>query len=693
MMLVNCRWVALLGGAITVAAAQMPIAFAQDAPADPAQRGTRATALQRLVVGAGEEKIAIDTPQAVSVVDQEELDQQQPTTVGDVFDTIPGVTVSGSERVLGETFNIRGIGAPESAGDEGRIIVTLDGASKFYESYRMGSFFSDPEFFKRVEVLRGPASSTLYGSGALGGVIVFTTKDAADYLDPGETAAIRVKSSYDSNPDGFLGSGLFAFRPNEHAEFLIGGNYRAADEYENGNGDTVPGSDFTAPSGLLKGTFHFGDANEQTIRASYVHWSSDDDNQPYAQVSTTPAFGNVDRKVTDKTATLSYENPASDNPWIDLKVTASYSDTTNEQENATGAGSVLFNDIVYGYETVQLSAENTIETSGASFENYLTFGVQASRRERTTDTVTPLGFHPEGTRVLTGFFVQDEYVWNERLTLIPGMRTDFQQLTPGDRITGASKSDDTAFSPKIAAHYKITDSYAVFGSLAHTERLPTIDEIFSSDFAPPLPANYSLDLQKERSNNIEGGVAFSDYGLFQPNDAFQIKTTVFYNDVRDYIERIRFAYPQYTNIGHVTLYGIEVEAAYDSEFLFAKAGYSLIRGKNEVTGGYLNTVPPDELTLTLGGRLPEHDLSFGWNGRFVAEQDRVVGTTTSRPRTGGFATHGIFLNWKPDDGDLAGLEARVSVENLFDKQYKEYLSNDDAAGRTFKLSLAREFSW
>ena len=690
-MLARSRWATVLGGAMTIALGHGHNAFAQQTGDTGIQKS--ATALQRLVVGMGQEKIAIDTPQAVTVVEQEELDQQQPTTVGDVFDTIPGVTVSGSERVLGETFNIRGIGAPESAGDEGRIIVTIDGATKFYESYRMGSFFSDPEFYKRVEVLRGPASSTLYGSGALGGIIAFTTKDAADFLDPGETAALRLKTSYDSNPNGLLGSGIFAYRLNEHAEFLLGGNYRKAGNYENGNGVEIPGSEFAAPSALLKGTFHFGDGNEQTLRASYTHWTSDDDNQAYAQVTTSPGFGTVDRTVTDRTATIAYENPASDNPWLDLKLSASYSDTTNEQENASGIGSPLFNDIIYGYETIQFGVQNTIETGGESYANFLTLGAQTTRRERTTDTIAALGFHPEGTTVLTGLFVQNEYIWNERLTLIPGVRFDFQELTPGDRILNAPNTTDTAISPKIAAHYKLNEMLAVFGSLAHTERLPTIDEIFSSDFAPPAPANYSLGLQKERSNNIEGGVAFSKYDVLQTGDVIQTKATVFYNDVRDYIERTRFAYPQYSNIGHVTLHGLEVELAYDNEYVFANAGYSLIRGKNEVTGGYLNTVPPDELTLTLGGKLPDHGLSFGWSGRFVAAQDRIVGTATSRPRTGGFATHGLFVNWKPLDGEFAGLEAGFRVENIFDKQYKEYLSNDDAAGRTFKLTLAKEFSW
>ena len=98
---------------------------------------------------------------------------------------LPGVNTSGSDRPFGQTFNIRGIGAPENSGDGGRIIVNVDGVQKFYEQYRLGSFFSDPELYKRVEVLRGPASSTLYGSGALGGVINFETKDASDFIAEG----------------------------------------------------------------------------------------------------------------------------------------------------------------------------------------------------------------------------------------------------------------------------------------------------------------------------------------------------------------------------------------------------------------------------------------------------------------------------------------------------------------------------
>ncbi|WP_205602622.1 TonB-dependent hemoglobin/transferrin/lactoferrin family receptor [Chelativorans alearense] len=682
------------------------------------------TALQRLVVGAGVEKVAIDTPQSVTVVDQQDIDEEQPMTVGEMLKRVPGVNTSGSDRVFGQTFNIRGIGAPESANEEGRIIVTVDGVTKYYEQYRMGGFFSEPELYKRVEVLRGPASSTLYGSGALGGVIRFETKDASDFIADGQNGALRLKSSYNSNKDGWLGSVILAQRMGENAEFLLTGNYRRADPYVTGNGTTIRSSDFEAWSGLAKGTFKVGD--EGTLRLSYQQWDSDADDQDYAQVGgsvsggTVSGFGTVDRHVIDKTAVVSYENPFSDNDWLDLKLSASFSDTTVEQRDASGvppfltcATSALFCDTDYGYQTWQFNAENTSEWHGEGWENYLTYGWQTAYQIRSAEAVdltgTPVGitFHPEGEDLKSGVFVQNEFVWNERLTLIPGMRIDWHRLSPDDSTDLGEAEEDFAFSPKIAAHYRFNDTFAIFGSIAHTERFPTIDEVFSTAGSRTayLP---SYDLKKERSNNFEAGFAVSGYDLAQPGDSLQIKTTGFYNRVNDLIDtnpaldgQTGFVpVPGYVNIESAEIYGFEVEAAYDADHVFAEAGYSYVVGKDRDTDDYLTTIAPHELSLTLGGKLPQHDLRFGWRARIVAApQDRARRsseanwTDSSRRFAKSFDVHDVFLTWKPDDGKFAGWEAGLGVDNIFDKQYKEFLHNDPAKGRTFKVSLAKQFGW
>ena len=246
----------------------------------------------------------------------------------------------------------------------------------------------------------------------------------------------------------------------------------------------------------------------------------------------------------------------------------------------------------------------------------------------------------------------------------------------------------------------------MFGSLAHTERFPTIDEVFStaSSTSTFLP---SLGLKKEKSNNIEAGFALSGSDLLQAGDAGQMKVTGFHNDVTDLIALNRPFVPGpnnkpgFINIDQAELYGFEVEAAYDADYVFANAAYSYVVGKNKETDAYLTTVAPHELALTLGGKMPEHDVRFGWTARFVAgPQDPARDRNSppvSEPNSTRFATafdvHDIFMTWQPQDGQFSGWEANLGVDNIFNRQYKEFLMNDDAKGRTFKVSLSRQFGW
>jgi hemoglobin/transferrin/lactoferrin receptor protein len=563
----------------------------------------------------------------------------------------------------------------------------------------MGSFFSDPELYKRVEVLRGPASSTLYGSGALGGVINLTTKDASDFLQDGQKGALKLKSTYDSNGSGFLGNATLATRMGDNSEFLLTGNYRRSDSFVDGNGVIIPGSAFDAWSGLAKGTFRFGEGNEQVLRVSYQRWQGTALDQAYSQTGTLAVFGNVDRHVTDQTAQISYENPASDNPWLDLRVALSFSDTMNRQANATSPflGALGF-DTDYAYQTWSGRVENTIEHSGGSWENYLTLGVQASHQNRVADTAlgVPLSFHPEGTEARLGFYAQDEFVWDERLTLIPGVRVDHVWTNPSSAIPGATPSQDTAFSPKLAALYKFNDNVSIFGSVAHTERFPTIDEMFATnapDGTYPGGRTVSPGLQKERSNNFELGFAVSGYDVIAPGDSAQVKTTVFYNDLSNLITTnpargLPTPVSYYVNVAQARIYGVEVEGAYEADYWFTRAAFSALKGENKLTGAPLNSIPATTFALTVGGRVPQHGLEFGW--RALIASAAPAGTAGPTP---GYTVHDVYAAWKPFEGPLQGWEAFASVENLFDTQYQNNLAGDPGKGRTFKLTLARQFGW
>src|SRR4051812_37676449 len=106
--LVKSRAAALMGG-IAVAIIAQQGAVAQNVNA------TNITLLERLVIGAGAPKVAINTPQAVTVINQADIDREQASTTGELFANVPGVAIVGSQRQFGEAFNIRGIGTTENS--------------------------------------------------------------------------------------------------------------------------------------------------------------------------------------------------------------------------------------------------------------------------------------------------------------------------------------------------------------------------------------------------------------------------------------------------------------------------------------------------------------------------------------------------------------------------------------------------
>lgn len=648
------------------------------------------TVLDRVVVTTGEPKVASETPQSVSVVNQEDIDAEQATTIGDVLNELPGVKAVGSDRVLGESFNIRGIGTL-GASDESRIIVQVDGATKFHEQYRMGSLFSDPELYKQIEVLRGPASSTLYGSGALAGVISLTTKDASDYLKGDDDFAFREKLEFHDNREGFMTSSIVAYKPVEGVEVLGSFNYRRSRDFNDGSGAGISGSAFDAPNGLIKVRSTFGDDMEHSVRASYQHWETQQNGQDLSQTGTS-SFGDIDREVTDQTMVFTYDYEPLDNPLVDLDVNVSYTRSHVSQTNATLQGSfgnsALFEPVTYAYGIWSGRVTNTMEFTGDGYENYLTTGIETAWQERTADKESRTGstgngvtFHPGGTSYKTGIYAQNEFIWNDSLTLIPGFRVDYQSLKPGNAVTVTT--DDytaTAIAPKFAAFYKLTENFGVFGSVAYTERLPVLDEIYDN-------SSSNLNLSPEKSMNYEGGVSTNWKNIVLDQDAFAAKATVFHNQIEDLIERASTT-STYYNVGQSTIKGLELEASYNSPYVFTNWAYTMIRGEDTDTSLPLNSIPADEVAVTLGGRVPDWNLEFGWRGLVAWEQAERTGTTV---RTGGYFVHDVFASWKPDDGYLEGAEFRLGVDNIFDKYYREHLAGDPAKGRTVKVTLAKTF--
>jgi hemoglobin/transferrin/lactoferrin receptor protein len=698
-------------GLFLTTALVLPLALAAPAAAQEAREGIFQL-LGRIIFGTGTAKVAIDTPQAVTALEQEDLDRKQASTIGDVLKGVPGVQAAGaSTRPLGQAFNIRGIGTTEQTASEERIKVVVDGAPKFFEQYRLGSFFADPDLFKRVEILRGPASSTLYGSGTIGGVVSFTTRDASDFLGEGETTALRLKLGYESNGDVVKPGVIYAHRAG-NAEFLLALNTARGGEKVDGAGNVIPGTEYKGVSGLFKTKLSFGNDGDQSLTLSLSRTDSDLDDAPVTQTGFIDVFGNADIRAIDDTASLTWRHEFAANDLLDLTVQLSFTNTDVRKRDFSGTvltcapGNLLvLCESDFGYPTTVLKIENTADLSAGDWQNFVTVGLQLSEQSReATSILGPLAFHPEGTDRKLGLYAQGEFIWNDRLTLIPGLRVDFGERTPSafTASIGGEEVSETAVSPKLSALYKLNDNWAVFGTLARTERMPTLDELYSSDAGRTL----SLNLEKEEAETIELGFTYQREGLFSEGDSLRLKATGFYSDLTNLIviNSATGPVPRYRNVRSAEIWGAEVEAAYDADRWFASLGYSNVRSAyrgltiNPAANGLtLADTPAENVALTVGAKFPDQGLILGWTGYYYdAITTNSVSTSTeavTATRTPAYNTHDLFVTWKPQEGALDGLEVTLTVENVFDTDYKNNLATERGEGRNAKLTVGKTVTW
>jgi hemoglobin/transferrin/lactoferrin receptor protein len=201
------------------------------------------------------------------------------------------------------------------------------------------------------------------------------------------------------------------------------------------------------------------------------------------------------------------------------------------------------------------------------------------------------------------------------------------------------------------------------------------------------------DLKPEKSEGYEVGTRLRFRDVLQARDQVRFSFAWFDTDYEDFIETVVTATTTTpTNITNANIYGGEAELAYDGQVLFGGLTLSYVRGRDEGTGQWLESIPADKAVLTFGARLASWDLRMGWTSEFVDEQDRVrfstVTGSTPAERTGGYGVHGIFVSWQPDDGMLKGVRVNAGIDNLTDKNYRRHQATISEEGRDYHASVS-----
>ncbi|WP_427242731.1 TonB-dependent receptor plug domain-containing protein [Yersinia enterocolitica] len=177
---------------------------------------------------------AIDSfkhPGVVTVIDASMPQKQTATTAGEMLQNVPGVTVTGAGRTNGQNVNIRGY-------DQYGVLILIDGIRQGIKGAHFNGTFLDPALIKKVSVIRSPSTS-LFGSGALGGAIAYQTVDAADLLAKDQNFGFRI-SGFGASGYHSTGLGMSVFGRTENLDGIFAFSKRKVGNIYHGNGSEAP---------------------------------------------------------------------------------------------------------------------------------------------------------------------------------------------------------------------------------------------------------------------------------------------------------------------------------------------------------------------------------------------------------------------------------------------------------------------
>ncbi len=398
--------------------------------------------------------LILETPQSISTVTQQQLEDRKPQTLLDAVSYTPGVRIGGygfDPRY--DAFTIRGID------------VTYTGV--FREGLRQvnspnGLFRLEPYGLEGITILRGPAAS-IYGASSTGGIVDLISKRPT-FLPFREVEVQtgsygRIQGNFDLSGPVTSDNTLF---------YRLTGLVRdAGTEIGAVPDDRV----FIAPALTWKPT----DATTLTILGEYMdattggtaaylnNYATDAAGNPTSlSIGATRVFAG-DKRYNDfrqQQGRIGYEFEHRFNDMFTLRQHTRFSALGTNQEYVYG-GSGLTRENNWGVVS-DTHLESRVRTGPV--DHTILTGLDVSRLSYVSkqgfDATIPVGLDPvlsyreDQTQTLTGIYVQDQIKWqNWRLTL--GGRHDW--LTSEYNTAGFEfDSDDTKFTGRAALGY-VTD--------------------------------------------------------------------------------------------------------------------------------------------------------------------------------------------------------------------------------------------
>ncbi|MEM1137220.1 MAG: TonB-dependent receptor, partial [Bacteroidota bacterium] len=427
------------------------------------------------------EKDVMTEPVSIEVIKPVLLEQVNITRIDQVLEKIPGITVADGQ------VSIRS-GSSYAFGSGTRVQMILDGLpliSADRNDIRWNFF--PVEMTGQLEVLKG-ASSTLYGSSALNGVIHLRTMDAGEEPITEVTTYYQVFDKPENKAQAWWESAPFEYGVSfKHArqvglfDIIASGNYISTNSYIRG-GDSMQQRYFLKIKKRKKNYYGLelsllaGVMDSQ--EADFLFWENDNEGAfvPFGGDNPNNDFGIIDF----------------DRRQFTLQPQIIYTDKKRNKH--------LLNTRYYQFETLNFVENTFFSQYTADYQYHTSLGNRIKLIGGATaqyyDVTDPNGIsNRTGNNVSA--YLQTEYIW-QKFSGSLGVRYEY--------FDAEGLSEQQIPVVRLAGNYRLNFRTSLRASFGQGYRFPSFVEAFLDQSDAAIPIFPNPDLQPEYGWNAELGI-------------------------------------------------------------------------------------------------------------------------------------------------------------------------------------------
>ena len=492
-----------------------------------------------------------DVPVVTRVISREIIKRNSGQTLISLLENeVPGLEFTQTEGVT-NNITFQGMGA-------NYILILIDGERIAGETSRSNPDFNriNLENIEKIEIIKG-AMSTLYGSGAIAGVINIITKKSTEPLSA--TAGINFNGEGESKYSLNLGSVIGKFSADGNIVLRKKNKY-FIDDYSSGSVKDfeVEGYDNLATD--LKLSFNSAKFNASVKGSYYTHERYNEGNATTHDVYEDAGVIFKSQYKPFKTSIFELSYNYDNYTKFDMPL-----DTKEKDKNYNNE----INNVRLNYFYTGL--KNNSITTGIEFygEKLLTYQFSAGGSESAESGA---------------LYVQDDYKISEAVSVQGGLR-----------IEGHSEFG-TNITPKLSAMYKI-GGLTFRAGYAGGFRSPSLKELYTNwSHMNLFTLIGNRNLKPETSNNYSFAAEYNRRN-------FNIAASVYHNRLKDKISTIWNEGQDtiyYSNVDKATVTGVDVNAKLEmGKNVILRGYYSYVKDLNEASGKNESSVRPHSAVASI----------------------------------------------------------------------------------------------